>query len=181
MHRKRTPPRKGAPKLAGKLPRPGMRASGGAELVNRGVPDRGDGTGALGDEKEIELDELMPLLLEETLDPGAHGEVLAHARHAPVAPLALDVDPGADPHVATERAVRKIEVGARMRRRLRLAIERQRLAEASEIHGGTVRGELKLGRPQDAQALEKRAAHLRSLDGHGGRRVGARIGRLGTR
>src|SRR5882762_1206059 len=142
MHRKRAPSRKGSQKLAGKLPRPGNGggASGDAELVDRGVPDRRHGTGALGDQEEIELDELMPLFLEETLDPGPHGEVLAHARHTPVAPLALDVDPGADPHVATERAVRKIEVGGRMRRRLRLAIERQRLAEASEIHGGTVRG-----------------------------------------
>src|SRR6266487_6112069 len=31
------------------------------------------------------------------------------ARHTPVAPLALDVDPGADPHVATERAVGRSE------------------------------------------------------------------------
>src|SRR3989442_15365622 len=161
MHRKRTPPRKGAPKLAGKLPRPGMGASGRAELVNRGVPDRGDGTGALGDEKEIELDELMSLLLEETLDPGAHGEVLARARHAPVAPLALDVDPGADPHVATERAVGKIEVSARMRRRHRLAIWRQRLAEAREIHGCALMRDVKHHPRQGAQAFDNRAAHLR--------------------
>ena len=68
-----------------------------------------------------------------------------------------------------------------MRRRLRPAVERQRLPEASEIPGGALRGELKLGRAEDAQPFEKRAAHLRSLDGHGGRRVGARIGRQRTR
>src|SRR5207249_11110031 len=156
MHRKRTPPRKGSQKLAGKLPRPGNAggASGGAELVDRGVPDRRHGTGALGDQEEIELDELTPLFLEETLHPDPHGELLAHARHSPVAPPALDVDPGADPHVATERAVGKIEVGARMRRSLRPAIERQRLPEAGEIPGGALRGELKLGRAEDAQPFE---------------------------
>src|SRR6266478_9640419 len=118
-------------------------ASGGAELVDRGVPDRGHGTGALGDEQEVELDELMALLLEQTLDPAAHGEVLPHARHAPVPPLTLDVDPWADAHIAAERAIGEIEIGARMRRSLRLAIKRQRLAEPSEIHGGALGREMK--------------------------------------
>src|ERR1700682_2140134 len=112
------------------------------------MPDRGHGTGALGDEQEVELDELMTLLLEQTLDPAAHCEVLPHPRHTPVPPLALDVDPRADAHIAAERAISEIEVSARMRRSLRLAIKRQRLAEASEIHGGALGRQMKLGGAQ---------------------------------
>src|SRR5262245_7732273 len=62
----------------------GRRPSGGAELVDRGVPDGGHRATAVGEEQEIEGRELVPLALEEALHAPPHLQPLADAGGAEV-------------------------------------------------------------------------------------------------
>src|SRR5215470_918199 len=106
-------------------------SSRGPELVDRHVADRGHRTCALGQQQQVQLDELVSLALEEALDPGARLELLAQPRHAQVLALALDVDPRAHPHVPIQGAVGLLEVHAGMGRRVGAPVHRQGLATLS--------------------------------------------------
>src|SRR5712692_12013080 len=108
------------------------RSSRRPELVDGHVADRGHRAGALGEQEQVQLHELVPLALEEVLDPGARLESLVHARDAQMLAVALHVDPRADPHVPVQRAVGLLEVDPGMGGRVGVAIHRQLLAHPAQ-------------------------------------------------
>src|SRR6266851_3559231 len=128
------------------------------ELVDGHVADRGHRPGALGQQEQIQLHELVPLALEEVLDPGARLEPLAHARDAQMLAVALHVDPRADPHVPVQRAVGLLEVDPGMGGRVGVAIHRQLLAHPVQERVRHPALEDELGGPQHRAVLEVGAA-----------------------
>src|SRR5262245_57450339 len=71
--------------------------AGNLQLVDRRVEDVRDRTGGGPDEKEIELDDLAPLLLGERAHLAERRERLADAGGAQMPDDAAGVDPGAQP------------------------------------------------------------------------------------
>src|SRR6266545_991240 len=128
------------------------------ELVDGHVADRGHRPDALGEQEQIQLDELVPLALEEVLDPRARLEPLAHARHAQVLAVALHVDPRADPHVPIQRAVGLLEVHPGMGGRVGGAIHAELLAHPLQERVRQRLLEDELRRAQHGVLLEIRAA-----------------------
>src|SRR5437870_2010680 len=69
------------------------------QAVDGGMPDGCDGP-RVGEQQEVQLDELAPLALEQALDLPTRLEPLAHMGRAQVPAVALHVDPRTHAHVA---------------------------------------------------------------------------------